>query len=74
MSISLELLTHALAKAGFSSSQEEEVLAAVRDLTTPPKSNEQSSFENSCACEGEQVFEQEIDEDEHEIDGDEEEL
>ena len=56
MSISLELLTHALAKAGFSSSQEEEVLAAIRDLTTP-ESNEESSSENSCACEGEQVFE-----------------
>ena len=63
MSISLELLTHALTKAGFSSSQEE-VLAAIRDLTTPPESNEESSSENSCACEGEQVFEQEIDEDE----------
>ena len=57
MSISLELLTHALAKVGFSSSQEEEVLAAIRDLTTPPKSNEESSSENSYACEGEQVFE-----------------
>ena len=57
MSISLELLTHALAKARFSSSQEEEVLEAIRDLTTPPKSNEESSSENSCACEGEQVFE-----------------
>ena len=56
MSISLELLTHALAKAGFSSSQEEEVLAVIRDLTTPPESNEESSSENSYACEGEQVF------------------
>ena len=62
MSISLELLTHALAKAGFSSSQEEEVLAAIRDLTTPPESNKESSSENSCACEGKQVFEQEINE------------
>ena len=57
MSISLELVTHGLEKAGFSSSQEEEVLAAIRDLTTPPKSNEESSSENSCTCEGEQVFE-----------------
>ena len=70
----MELLTHALAKAGFSSSQEEEVLATIRDLTTLPESNKESSSEKSCACEGEQVFEEEIDEDEHEIDGDEEEL
>ena len=74
MSISLKLLTHALAKAGLSSSQEEQVLAAIRDLTTPPESNEESSSENSCACEGEQVFEQEIDEDEQEIDQDEQEI
>ena len=74
MTISLELLSHALAKAGFSSSEEEEVLATIRDLTTPLESNKQSSFKNSCTCEGEQVFEQEIDEDEHEIDGDKEEL
>ena len=74
MSVSLELLTHALAKAGFSSSQEEEVLAAIRDLTTPLESNKESSSENSCACEGEQVFEQEIDEDEQEIEEDHEEL
>ena len=52
-----------MAKAIFSSSQEKEDLAAIRDLTTPPESNEESSFENSYACEGEQVFEQEIDED-----------
>ena len=57
MSISLELLTHALAKAVFSSSEEEEVLEAIRDLTTPLESNEESSSENSYACEGEQVFE-----------------
>ena len=57
MSISLELLTHALAKAGLSSSQEEEVLATIRDLTTPSESNEESSSEKSYACESEQVFE-----------------
>ena len=33
-----------------------------------------NASKNSCACEGEQVFEQEIDEDKYEIDGDEEEL
>ena len=70
MSISLELLTHALEKDGFSSSQEEEVLAAIRDLTTPLESNEESLSKKSYTCEGKQVFEQEIDEDEHEIDGD----
>ena len=74
MSISLELLTHALAKAGFSSSQEEEVLAAIRDLTTPPESNKESSSKNSYACEGKQLFEQEIDEDKQEIKEDHEEL
>ena len=74
MSISLELLTHALAKAEFSSSQEEEVLAAIRDLTTLPESNKESSSENSCACKGEKVFEPEIDEDEQEIKKDHEEL
>ena len=74
MSIILELLTHALAKAGFSSSQEEEVLESIRYLNTPPESKEESSSENPCACEGEQVFEQEIDEDEQEIEEDHEEL
>ena len=57
MSISLELLTPALEKDGFSSSRKEEVLAAIRDLTTPPESNEESSSKNSRACQGEQVFE-----------------
>ena len=42
-------------------------MAAIRDLTTPLESNEESSFENSCACEGEQVFEQEIEEDHEEL-------
>ena len=74
MNISLELLTHALAKAGFSFSQEEEVLAAIRDFTTPPESNKESSSENSCACEGEQVFEYEIDQDDQEIEEDHDEL
>ena len=57
MSISLELLTHALEKDGFSSSQEKEVLATIRDLTPPPESNKESSSEKFYACEGEQVFE-----------------
>ena len=42
-------------------------LAAIRDLTTPPESNEESSSENSCACEGEKVFEQDIEEDHEEL-------
>ena len=49
-------------------------MAAIRHLTTPLESNKESSSENSCACEGEQVFEQEIDEDEQEIEEDHEEL
>ena len=69
-----ELLTHDLAKAVFSSSREEEVLATIRDLNSPLESNEESSSEKSYACEGEQVFEQEIDEDEQEIEEDHEEL
>ena len=49
-------------------------MEAIRDLTTPPESNEESSSKKSCACEGEQVFGQEIDEDEQEIEEDNQEL
>ena len=46
----------------------------IRYLTTPPESNEESSSENSYACEGEQVFKHEIDEDKQEIEEDHKEL
>ena len=49
-------------------------MATIRDLTTPPESNEESSSKNSCTCEGEQVFDQEINEDEQEIKENHEEL
>jgi hypothetical protein len=65
--ISLELLTHDLAKARVSSSQEEEILREIKDLTTPSEATEESSSEDSCASNGEQLFEQEIEEDEEEL-------
>ena len=67
LSISLELLTHALAKAKIFSSQEEEILRAIKYLTTPLEATEESSFKDSCASDGEQLFEQEIEEDEEEL-------
>ena len=67
LSISLELLTHALAKVGISSSQEEEILRAIEDLTTPFQAIKESSSEDSRASNGEQLFEQEIEEDKNEL-------
>ena len=64
MSISLELLTRALAKAGFSSSQEEEILTAIKDLTDPPRAEEEPIVEEPCVSDDEQLFEQKIEEDE----------
>jgi hypothetical protein len=45
MSISLEQLTQILAKAGISSSQEEEILIAVESLITPPETDNESTHE-----------------------------
>ena len=57
MSISLEQLTQILAKAEISSSQEDEILIATKDVITPPKANkEESTFEESCISEGEHLF------------------
>ena len=64
MSISLELLTRALAKAGFSCSQEEEILTAIKDLTDPPRAEEEPVVEETCVSDDEQLFEQKIEEDE----------
>ena len=64
LGIILELLTHALAKSRIFSSQEEEILRAIKDLTTPSKATEESSSEDSCTSNGEQLFKQEIEEDE----------
>jgi hypothetical protein len=60
MSVSLELLTWILAKAGISSSQEEEILTTIKDSNTPPETIEDSTFENSYASDNEQTFEQEM--------------
>ena len=67
LSISLELLTHALAKIRISSSQEEEILREIKDLTTPLEATEESSSEDSCTSNGEQLFEKEIEEGEEEL-------
>ena len=71
MSISLEKLTHILAKIGISSSLEEEILTAVKDeITLPQANNEESAFKESCISDEEHLFELEIEEDEEGISGD----
>ena len=68
MSISLEQLTQILAKVRISSSQEEGILIAVKDVITPPEANkEESSFEESCIEDEEQLFELEVKKDEERI-------
>ena len=58
MSISLEQLTQILAKVRISSSHEEEILIAVKDVSTPPDTNkEESTFEESCISNEEHLFE-----------------
>ena len=66
MSISLEQLTQILAKARISSSQEEEILIAAKDVITPLEANK----EESCIADEEHLFELEIEEDEEGILGD----
>ena len=80
MSISLEQLTQILAKAGISSSKEEEILTAAKDEITPPETNKEEStceedneeltFEEACIIEEEPLCEHEIEEDEEGISGD----
>lgn len=67
MSISLEQLTHILASVRISSSCEEEILTVAKSLTTPPKVNNELTFEESCIYDDEQLFEQEIDEDKEKL-------
>jgi hypothetical protein len=67
MSVILKLLTQILAKVGISSSQEEEILTAIKDSITPPVTNEDSTSEDSYTLDDEQTFEQEIEEDEEEL-------
>ena len=71
MSISLEKLTQILAKSGISSSQEEEILIAAKDVITPPDTNkEELEFEESCRSDEEHMFELEIEREEEGILGD----
>lgn len=69
MSIILELLTRALAKVRISSSQEEEILTAMKDLTDPPRAKEEPIVEESCVSDDKQLFEQKILEDEEGVSG-----
>ena len=42
-------------------------MRAIKDLTTPSEATEESRSEGSCASNGEQLFEQEIEEHEEEL-------
>ena len=71
MSISLEQLTQILAKTGISSSLEDEILIAAKDVITPLEANkEESTFEEPCIFDEDYLFEREIEEDEEGISGD----
>ena len=71
MRISLEHLTRILAKTRISSSLEEEILIAAKDVITPPEAyKEESTFEESCISDEEHLFELEIEEDDEGILGD----
>ena len=67
MSISLEQLAQILANVRISSSLEEEILTATKSLTTPPEENNELTFEESCISDDEQLFQQEIEEDEEKL-------
>ena len=71
LSIILEQLTQILAKVGISSSQQEEILIAVKDVSSPPDINkEESTFEESLTSDEEHLFKLEIEEDEEGISDD----
>jgi hypothetical protein len=67
MSVSLEQLTQILAKVGISSSHKEEILTAAEGLITPPTTNDESTYEEACIFNDEQLCEQEIEEDNEEL-------
>ena len=67
MNISLEQLTQILAKAGISSSREEEILTSIKDLTTPLEANTELVFEESYTSNGVPLFKQDIEEDKEAI-------
>ena len=55
MSVSLELLTEILAKVTISSSQEEEILTAIKNPTTPPEVMEDSTSKEFYTSDKEQA-------------------
>ena len=57
MSLILEQLTQILVKVGISSSLEEEILTVAGGLITPPKTNEELAYKESCTFDGEQLCE-----------------
>ena len=68
--LDLELLTKILAKAGISSSQEEEILTGIKNATTPPKAKKELTSEEFYTSDKEQACEKQIEEDEEGISGD----
>ena len=67
MSVSLEQLTQILAKVGISPSHKEEILTAIDGLITPPTTNDESTYEELCTSDDEQLCEKEIEEDNEEL-------
>jgi hypothetical protein len=67
MSLILEQLTQILAKVRISSSLEEEILTTTESLITPLEANEESTYEESCIFNEEQLGEQEVEEDNKEL-------
>ena len=61
MSLSLEQ------KVGISSSLKEDILTAAESLITPPTTNKETTYEESCTSDDEQSCEQEIEEDHEEL-------
>ena len=53
MSLILEHLTQIIAKVGISSSHEEEILKAAESLITPPATDKESTYEESCTYQDE---------------------
>ena len=67
MSVSLEQLTQILAKVRISSSHKEYILTTAEGLITPPKTKDESTYEEACIFNDEQLCEQEIEEDNKEL-------
>ena len=67
MNLSLEQLTQILAKVGISFSHKEEILTAVEGLITPPTTNNESTYQEPCTSDDEQLCKQEIEEDNEDL-------